>query len=76
MSIPIIGQPKIKDWHVTILIECTCGGHLMLVAQLGNAGPCPVCNRVYRFDGMSVKQGDTSASIFISGVTGVQRTQG
>jgi hypothetical protein len=50
-DIPIIGQPKVGAWFVTVNIECTCGKTVMLSGKPGVIGACP-CKKAYRLNGM------------------------
>lgn len=53
MSIPIIGQPEIKDWQVAAAIKCPCGETLIVTGRAGWTPPkkC-ACGRVYVLNGM------------------------
>jgi len=50
MNIPIIGQPKVTDFFITIQIECPCKTSFMLVGAVGATRPCqnPACDKIYQ----------------------------
>lgn len=50
MAIPIIGQPVIEDFSVTVVIGCPCGRRFLLQGQLDAIKLCPNkdCDKVYR----------------------------
>lgn len=52
--VPIIGQPQVTNWFVTVQIVCPCGTALLLVGQLGCQSTCgnPRCGKVYQLNGM------------------------
>jgi len=60
MNIPIIGQPKVSDFFLTIQIDCPCKTTFMLVGSVGAVRPCtnPQCDRVYRLSGWPVVGAD------------------
>lgn len=50
MSIPIIGQPTIKDWFFGIAVGCTspCDGVVVVSGKPGATNQCPKCHKLYR----------------------------
>jgi hypothetical protein len=41
--IPILGQPKLIDWMVTLEVECPCGQVQILAGQPGSMRICRKC---------------------------------
>lgn len=50
MAIPIIGQPRINDWFLTIQLTCPCGENLMMIGQVGTQRRCK-CGKVFALMG-------------------------
>lgn len=46
MSIPILGQPKVGDWMITIHLTCTCGKNFLLSGKAGTGRVCE-CGKAY-----------------------------
>lgn len=49
MPIPIIGQPDVTDYFVTIQLKCPCGAVFMLIGRPGSGRACPneLCTKAY-----------------------------
>jgi len=49
VSIPIIGQPEVTDYYITIQLKCPCGQTFMLIGRPGSGRPCPnqLCTKAY-----------------------------
>lgn len=45
MAVPIIGQPTIHAWFLTVLLRCACGYPVLWVGQPGAKSTCPGCNQ-------------------------------
>lgn len=57
-TVPIIGQPEVPDWFLTMHVKCTCGHQFMLVGQVGAMRACEGqdCRRLYKISGLPVMQ--------------------
>ena len=58
-NVPIIGQPRILEYFVTILVKCPCGQVFQLVGLPGSMRACPgntdrTCNKIYRLNALPV----------------------
>lgn len=71
--IPIIGQPEIYDYFVTLAIRCSCGNHLLLVGLIGAVRQCGECKKIYRLNGLPSfdPQGHIQAPLGIGSVAAV-----
>ena len=49
--IPIIGEPKVTSWALTLQIICPCGTALLLIGTGGMIANCPQCETKIRVDG-------------------------
>lgn len=63
MAIPIIGQPQVEDWFISLQVRCPCGAQFMLVGQPGSMRACEGtdgrgadCGRVYAINSLPVLQ--------------------
>lgn len=48
----VIGQPKVGQWFITIVVLCPCGAPTLLVGQVGSRSQCPACGKVFTLTGM------------------------
>lgn len=48
-NVPIIGQPTIVDWAVSVVVKCAapCEGTVLVTGKLGAACVCGQCKRAY-----------------------------
>ena len=46
MEIPILGQPRVVDWFITLEVRCPCGHTLLLVGQPGSMRQCAKCRKL------------------------------
>lgn len=49
MNIPVIGQPRIVDWGVNLVVKCPapCDGTVLMSGKHGAQVLCNSCRRVY-----------------------------
>lgn len=54
--IPIIGQAKVHDYAVSLLVECPCGNKFLFTGQVGSMRPCGGvgCRKDYLLAGMPI----------------------
>lgn len=54
MEIPIIGQPRLNDWFLTVSLTCPCGKPVLLHGQPQNPNAITVCEcrKAYMISGM------------------------
>lgn len=66
MTIPIIGQPQVLEYFITMLVRCPCGQSFQMVGQPGSMRVCPGktdCGRIFRMDMFpAVIDGEPSAA--------------
>lgn len=69
--IPIIGQPEITDYFVTLQVRCSCGFHLLLVGLIGAVRQCAECKKLYRLNGLPTldPSGHIQAPLGVANVT-------
>jgi hypothetical protein len=53
--VPIIGQPTVKGFCLTLQLVCNCEAHepLLLVGPIGVAAVCPACKRMHVLRGVA-----------------------
>lgn len=49
MTIPIVGQPEVVDYSLTVLLKCSCGTSILLVGRAGFVFKCGTCQRNMQF---------------------------
>lgn len=57
MNVPIIGQPQVTDWAITLQVTCTCKQTFMLIGQVGAIRQCK-CGKLYCLMGVPTSAGD------------------
>jgi hypothetical protein len=52
--VPIIGQPTVKGFCLTLQLVCNCDAHepLLLIGPIGVAAICPSCKRMHVIRGV------------------------
>jgi hypothetical protein len=62
MPYPIVGQPTITDFLVTLQVKCTCGQVFLLAGTINSMRACPgknengvPCNKLYRISMLMVQ---------------------
>lgn len=56
-NIPIIGEPKVLDFSVTMVVECICKAPLLVIGKAGVIVQCLACTRQIRIGGISLVEG-------------------
>lgn len=65
MNVPIIGQPKVVDFSLSLVVACTCGKSVMLLQGKVGAMVACGCGAVYVIGGFASKP-DTATEIDVS----------
>lgn len=67
-NIPIIGQPEVLDFTVSVLIKCPCGNHFILTGNVGSSRPCGMagCKKAYQIGTVPIDP-TSNAPIVLSG---------
>jgi hypothetical protein len=63
--LPILGQPKIKDWVLSFIIGCPCGADWLFTGAIGATAKCPGvgCLKVYRVMGPPSSEDGVSLNV-------------